>query len=178
MAAPFKVHELLKDHGEELAELEAFARDPGRTIDECHEWLLAKGYVLSRSAVGAWKQSFDGQVMAERFSRAADLAGALRETVEKHGMVGITQGTISNMSQVLFEQVALMQTRGEASAEDIFMITGAIKKLLDAEKLITELREEFEKKEKTALAAAEKVAKDGGSTTDVVSKVREILGIK
>src|SRR5438046_1431319 len=104
MAQPFKVHELLKDHGEDLAELEAYARDPGRTIDECHTWLLAKGYVLSRSAVGTWKQSFDALLMQERFSRAGELAGAIRDAAKSGGAVAIGEAAILQLSQVVFEQ--------------------------------------------------------------------------
>ena len=56
MPQHFKVHELLSRV--ELDQLEAFAREPGRTVDECHEWLQAHGFTLSRSAVGSWKREF------------------------------------------------------------------------------------------------------------------------
>ena len=59
MPRHFRVHDLLKDCGPDLEALREFARDPARTVDDCHDWLGAKGYVLSRSAVGTWKKEFN-----------------------------------------------------------------------------------------------------------------------
>lgn len=38
----------------ELRELEAFADDRMRTIDECHAWLARRGHKIGRTAVGNW----------------------------------------------------------------------------------------------------------------------------
>lgn len=67
---------------DELEKLEAFAREPGRTVDQVHDWLLAQGFTASRSAVGRWKKGFDEE---DGLSAAADLADTI---FTKHADVG------------------------------------------------------------------------------------------
>src|SRR4051812_36729135 len=119
MAQPFKVHELLKDHGEDLAELEKFARDPGRTIDECHEWLLARGYTLSRSAVGTWKQSFDEQCLRERMNASGGLAKAFMEAAKSGDGMQIPDAAVLQLSQMVFEEAARLASTGDVSTEQL-----------------------------------------------------------
>jgi hypothetical protein len=76
----FKVHELLSR--EELDKLEAFAREPGRTVDECHEWLQAHGFTLSRSAVGAVEAAFDA---SDKFRASNETARALVDAAKSEG---------------------------------------------------------------------------------------------
>ena len=61
MSNHFKVHELL--NASEMEELETFAREPGRTTDECHQWLLERSFTLSRGAVGNWLREFREQIL-------------------------------------------------------------------------------------------------------------------
>jgi hypothetical protein len=88
MPSPFKVHELL--NSVELEELEAFAREPGRTIDECRDWLKARGFALSRSSVGRWLADFKAELRQARLGGSAEVgrsivssAGLIRILVEK-----------------------------------------------------------------------------------------------
>jgi hypothetical protein len=41
----------------QMQELVSFATDPGRTIDECADWLKARGFQASRSSVARWKKN-------------------------------------------------------------------------------------------------------------------------
>jgi hypothetical protein len=59
---------------DELNKLEAFAREPKATVDRVHEYLLAKGFLASRSAVGRW---FKGFKERDRQSVAAEIADAI-----------------------------------------------------------------------------------------------------
>jgi hypothetical protein len=69
-----KVHELLSRS--ELTELEDYAREPGRTIDECLNWLVKKDFAISRGAVHNWKRQFDQE---DKFRQANDTARAVLE---------------------------------------------------------------------------------------------------
>lgn len=161
MATPFKVHELLKDHGEDLAELETFARDPGRTIDECHTWLLAKGYVLSRSAVGTWKQSFDAQVMQERFSRSSELARAIKGAVSGGDFEAVADAAAMQLTQVVFEQAAKLEQDGELDPLDVQRMTRSLANLVGSKaKLIEMLSQKFEKESSRLVAQKRQITQD------------------
>lgn len=157
MGQPFKVHELLKDHGEDLAELETFARDPGRTIDECHTWLLAKGYTLSRSAVGTWKQSFDALLMQERFSRSSELARAIKGAVSGGDFEAVADAAAMQLTQVVFEQSAKLEQDGELDPLDVQRMTRSLANLVGSkQKLISMLSEKFEKESSKLVNTATK----------------------
>lgn len=165
MPGHFQVHKIL-DKGE-LEKFEAFTREkPARTIDECHEWLLALGHVISRSAVGAWKQEFDQK---DRFRIVSQAAQGLMDAAKAGGMTAISEGIATSIQQRAFE---LLLT-GEATAEDLKTLSMASKNAVSIKLLIDELK----KKQERAVAEAEKEVKAGGSAEAVVSKVREILGI-
>lgn len=151
MASHFKVHELLGL--EELNALEAFAREPGRTVDECWEWMQAKGYTLSRSAVGTWKKEFDSILMTERFSRAGELAMAINQSAAASGAVGIADAAMKQLTQVVFEQAVKLQSEGEIEPLDIVRWSAALKSLTGTKKDVEQLLgEKFDRemKEKQA----------------------------
>jgi hypothetical protein len=177
MPSQFKIDELLKDHGEDQAALEAYARDPGRSIDELQIWLESRGYVVSRGAVWNWKQKFDGLLMQERFSRSGELAAAIRDAGRSGGAVAISEAAILQLSQVIFEQAAKLEADGEVDSLDLRRLTSSLKSLLDSKQRADQIAAEFARKEKEAVEAASNVAKSGGSPVDVVRTIKEALGI-
>lgn len=129
MSRHHKVHELLT--ADELAELEAFAREPGRTIDECHQWLLERGYTLSRGAVGNWKQKLDEQVMSERMSRNGELARAMKAAVEKDGgFDDVANAALLQLVQVTFEQSSRLEAEGKLDPIDVMRMTRSLRNLI------------------------------------------------
>lgn len=174
MAQPFKVHELLKDHGEDLAELEAYARDPGRTIDECHTWLLAKGYVLSRSAVGTWKQSFDALLMQERFSRSSELARAIKGAVSGGDFEAVADAAAMQLTQVVFEQAAKLEQDGELDPLDVQRMTRSLANLVGSQLGLKKLlAEKFDER----IAALQKRHPDGQIPPEEIAAARrDIFG--
>lgn len=177
MSSHFKVHEVIKDSAE-LAELESYAREPGRTIDEIHEWLLARGYTLSRTAVGNWKRKLDEIVMQERFSRSGELARAMQSAIDRGGIEAVAEGATKQMTQVVFEQVLKLEQDGEVDPLDVQRWSLALKRLIGSKREIEDLKERYESKQAAAVAEAEKVAAAGGDGRSVVDKVRELLGMK
>jgi hypothetical protein len=104
---------------EDLAGLEAFARERVRSIDDCHEWLQAHGYTqISRSSVGRWKKSFH---MNDRFAAASDLARELMEAKKNAGGAGgsvdIADGANLKLHQLLFDKLLEIETRAATAAK-------------------------------------------------------------
>ena len=175
MPRHFKVHELLSER--ELEDLRAYAREPGRTIDELHQWVLEKGYTLSRGAVGNWKQMFDEELLQERFRRSGEFARNVVE-VAKQGAVAVSDAALLQLTQVLFEQMARLDGDGQIDSGDLLNLSTALKTAVGTKQGIEKLKQEFARREREALDEAQKVAKSGGGGEAVVQKMREILGIK
>lgn len=168
MPSHFKVHELLSR--DELDQLEAFAREPGRTVDECWEWLAAHGFRLSRGAVGNWKREFD---LTDRFRASNETARALMDAAKGAGTVAISDAATLQMSQMLFEQLAKLQAGGEVSSKELWALSMALKNVVQGKRHVEKLKGEISE----ALAAVEKDAKGGASGEAVVEKVRQLLGM-
>lgn len=170
MPSKFQVHILLKDRPAELAALEEFARDPARTVDDCWEWMQAKGYTLARSAVGTWKKKFD---RLDAFAASNDAARSLVDAAKSGGVISLTEATELQLSQMLFEQLAVLQSNGEVQTKELVNVSAAMKNVVTSKRHLEKLKTEIS----AALNEAEKDAKAGGSAENVVNKVREILGI-
>src|SRR5258707_5225636 len=96
----FKIHELLSR--DELDGLEAFAREPGRTIDELETWLLAAGFNVSRGAVHNWRTDF---LANDRYRASTEVARTLFETAKEKGTVALSDAATLQLSQMVFEQL-------------------------------------------------------------------------
>jgi hypothetical protein len=140
MANHFKIHELL--NASELEELEAFAREPGRTYDEIHEWLQARGFTVSRTAAGNWKREFDQRVMAERFSRSSGLAAAINGAISKEGIEAVAKGASKQLMQVIFEQSSMLEQDGKVDPLDVQRWTRSLNNLVESERKVLKLQEE------------------------------------
>ncbi len=175
MSQHFKVHELLDSAG--LEALEAFAREPGRTVDECHAWMRDRGHDVSRSAVGAWKQSFDSRLMAERMSAAGGLAKAFMAAAKSDGGLQIPDAAVLQMSQMIFEHAARLATGGEVETRELADLGLALQRTTLAKVRVENVRSAFLKREQQAVDAASKVAQSGGKATDVVDTIKRALGL-
>lgn len=175
MSRHFKIHKELKR--EDLDRLEAFAREPGRTIDECKEWLEAEGFVVSRSAVHRWKQGFDAD---DKFRAAAEAARELMAAAasDEKGAVAIADASALKINQMVFEQMLIAQETGAIETKDLLRLAQAQRHAVLGKRDVERVRKEMQDRQAEALAAAEKEAKAGGSADAVIGKVREILGIK
>ena len=168
MAARFAVHELLSRA--ELDALETFAREPGRTVDECHEWMQAHGFTLSRTAVWNWQKKFNA---TDKFAASNDVAKSLVEAAKNGGTVAISDAATLQLSQMIFEQMLTAASNEEVSTKELFGLSMALKNVVTGKRHLEKLKAEVA----DALAEAEREAKAGSSGEAVISKVREILGI-
>lgn len=128
MAKPLRVLELLSTA--EVGELEAFARERRRTIDELHEWLLARGFTLSRSAVANWRDTFDAAVAEERFGRSSELARAMKEAVKGGSFDDVADAAVMQLTQVVFEQATRLEAEQQLDPVDLQRMTRSLANLV------------------------------------------------
>lgn len=174
MARHHKVHELLSR--DELDQLEAFAREPGRTIDECMTWLQAHGVTsedrggISRGAVHNWKREFDA---TDKFRASNEVARALVDAAKSEGTVAISDAATLQLSQMLLEQLLRLQSDEQVDTKELWAASMALKNVVQGKRHIEKLRGEISE----AVAIAEKEAKTGASAGDVVATIKKALGI-
>lgn len=173
----FRVDEILKDHPEDREAFEQHARDLGRTIDECHDWLQTRGYVISRSAVGTWKQWFDGQLMAERMTGSGKLAKAFLDAAKSGDGLSIPDAAVLQISQLIFEAGARASAGGDVKTDELKDMSLALQRLMLAKARLEATRSEFIQRQKAAIAEAEKTVKTGATGEQVVNRMRELLGL-
>lgn len=167
----FKVHELLSPA--ELAELEAFAREPGRTVDECHDWLLERSFALSRGAVGNWLADFRERTAVDRMRAGGGLAAAVMAAAKVSGGLAVHDAAILQVGQAIFERT----TMGDVDTDELNKMSLALQRLSLSKKRVEEVRDEYIKREREAVDAAEAAVKAGGDARSVVDKVRTVLGL-
>lgn len=172
MSRPHKVHELLSRS--ELDQLEAFAREPGRTIDECHEWLQAQGFTMSRGAVHNWKRDFDAQVLQERFSRSGELARALKSAVADKGFEDVADAAVMQLTQVVFEQASKLEADGEIDPLDVQRMTKSLANLVGGKVVLTKIFAAKFEREMREMRSKQQAA-PGTISEDDIAKVRKAV---
>jgi hypothetical protein len=139
---------------DELDALEAYAREPGRTVDGCHEWLLGHGFTASRSAVGVWKKRFDAE---DRIAQASRLAGNIMATAKAEGAAGIGEAATHTLSQLLFEQLLRLQTSADVDSGELMKLSISLGNAMKTQNVVNELkRQGREQMEQLATAARQK----------------------
>jgi hypothetical protein len=169
MPRHFKVHEELTR--EQLDELETFAREPGRTVDDCHDWLLAHGFTMSRGAVYNWQTTFNQD---DKLRRASEVSRNYLAAGKDAGAAEIASATLLKFQQILFEH---MLGADAADAGELLKLSVSLKTAVEAGRHIEKLRDEFQTRQRAAVEEAEKTAKSGGSGEAVAKKMRELLGV-
>ncbi|MCC6425120.1 MAG: hypothetical protein IT447_16725 [Phycisphaerales bacterium] len=150
--AHFEVHTQL--NAAELEELEAFAREPGRTVDEVHQWLLERGFTMARSSAGRWMTGFRKQIQAERFGRSAELAAAIKGAVAAGDFANVADAAVMQITQAIFEQAANLDAEGKVKSSDLLNMATALKAAVGGKRQILDLAAAKFDAEATKLAAA------------------------
>lgn len=166
----FKIHQLL--NRAELAELQDFAREPARTVDECLDWLIQRDFAVSRGAVGNWLREF---LTGDRFAAANDTARAVLEAARGKDAVQLSDAATEQMAQILFEQFLGMQSMGQLATKDVINMSGALKNLITSKRHLEKLEEEIAAKQKKAIDDAAVAANSGATPQQLVALMREAL---
>jgi hypothetical protein len=160
---------------DELEKLEAFAREPGRTVDACHDWLLAQGFTASRSAVGRWKKAFDE---TDALSAASDLCDAINTAHAELGSVDLNKAMQLQLQQRMADKLA--RDGNQQDIEYYEAAAGIIERLARSGRHNTKHEIELlELRQRNAEAARllDQAAKAGDVKHDVVSTIKKALGI-
>jgi hypothetical protein len=88
MAHHFKINDVLRQEDREV--LHALLLDPGKTAEQAKEWLVGRGYQISRSAVEGYRRHLRTQPAAvlrqmTRGATAAELRAQLCKRIEGMG---------------------------------------------------------------------------------------------
>lgn len=157
----FRVDEVLAGHDEDREAFEAFARDPGRTIAECHEWLQARGYVVSRNAVWRWLGDYRTQLQIEKTTGASRMATALMETAKQSGGLGIADAAVQQIGQLLFEAAASRSMDDQIDPKDLSTMALSLRHLMSAKASLEETRAEIERQKRDQFDQATKPLMQG-----------------
>jgi hypothetical protein len=124
-----------------------------------------------RGAVGNWKQEFD---LEDKVRRASEVSRAYLDVAKEAGAAEIASASLLKFQQILFEHLL---GADDADAGQLLKLSVSLKTAVEAGRHIEKLRDEFEGRQKKALEAAERTAKEGGTGEAVAKKMRELLGL-
>jgi hypothetical protein len=160
---------------EHLKEYETLLSDVRTTQRIAEAWLAARGYRIGSTAVRTHRlrhlEAFD------RIRDSAKVAEALVAVASEQGPTKMAQGVAMRGEQVVFEQLMKLP---EKEALDPQMLTEHLKNAcvaLKSRHTLEQMRSEFEKANRLAVAACQDAAKKGASGKDVVLRMKEILGV-
>lgn len=171
---------------DDLAEFRRLLATGRLTVDGLTMWLEGKGYEISRSSVGRYKQSFDE--VAAKLRESREVTEALVREIGPTATDG-KQGRllVEILRKLVFDHL-MGQLSGEQKeqlgTEDFFFLAKAMKEMSSAvrydQDFEIKIRQEVEKKAKEqAAAVAETAAREGGATEEQVAFIRaKILGIQ
>jgi hypothetical protein len=174
MAQHPKIHQLLESA--ELEAFEEFARERrDRTVTQCHDWLLAKGYRVARSSVGRWFKAFKAE---DAMRASAEVAKQVMAAVAQgKGAAEIADAANLTLAQTLFEQALKLQRTKKVETKELRTLSVALKNAVGTTRSVAQAIEEAKRRQVEAVAEAEKAAKAGGSGELVVQRIREVFGL-
>ncbi|WP_051013633.1 phage protein Gp27 family protein [Pararhodospirillum photometricum] len=167
-------------------DLEAFNRllAGGRlTIDDLQDWLEARGYDISRSAVGRHVKSYSQ--VAERLRQSREVVEALARELPDAATQGKQGRLLVEMTRGLaFDLLERMQAEGDAAPKDIQALGKAFAELgraarldQDFEEKVAKLKEQTRREYEAELKRKiEEAAGKGGFDAAAAEEARRILG--
>lgn len=164
----FEVHTQLT--AAELEELEAFAREPGRTVDEIHQWLLERGFTMGRSSAGRWMTEYRKELQAQRMGRSAELAAAIKGAVTGGDFGNVADAAVMQLTQVIFEQVTQLDAEGKVKSGDLLNMAIALRQAVGSKQQILKMVAEKFDKEAGKLAGQRRAI-----TSEDIAEVRKAV---
>jgi len=159
---------------DDLAELEAFAAAPARTIEQCQDWIKAKGYTgeISWSAVQRWKQKFD---QLRRNDAASELARSVLDAATRgKTAIDLADASLLTIGRVLFEAASNVDVD---DVDAIRKLATANRNLVATKAGVQQVREEerqqAEAAARRAIEEGRQTAAKGGSGEEVVEAIRK-----
>lgn len=174
MPRHFKLDQILNEADQPA--YEAMLREGAKyTIDDLFEWLVDRGYAISRSAVGNHKKNFEEKLDSVR--RAAEMATMYTEVAKQGDAATISDSSFVRFQQLMMEYLFSVENGEDIPPAEFAKIAKALKDGMSGLKTREGIRAEYERRQQQALDQAEDMANEGASGEEVVRKVREILGV-
>lgn len=173
---------------EQLDALEEFARQPGRTIQQCRDYLVAElGFVfaedfpthpkrISKSAMGRWKQDLDERLIAERSAASGRLAKAIEKSLRDTGGAAVHEATTMLLGQLISDAAQAADPK-EISTKDIANLSLAAQRVTLAQLRNEDVKARYEDRQRRAAAEVKTMAKNGASGSQIADKLGELLGL-
>lgn len=179
MPLPWKIETDLT--ADELEQLRAFLRERRRTVDEAHEWLLARGYTISRSAVGGWLAKERAESAAEAMRHSSSISRAMMDAARDEGALGVQDVAVLQLGNAITETLIDLQAGGTLDVEQLATLALAAQRVTYSKRQIetvrSKVREELKAEQEAALAKAEASVTKDANPASVINTVRSLLGI-
>jgi hypothetical protein len=181
----FKVERVLSP--EHWAQYRELLKDRRSTVKSLHAWITARGYKIGPAAVARHRRRFDADVESVR--RTALLAEQLAEAAAPAGPLGagaLADATVARFQQMLLERLLKLDkpeqpegvnTTREFNTREWLELSKAITETVNARRNLESLRSEYDRRQREAVEAADRAARDGAGPGDVVERVKQILGV-
>ena len=174
MSRPLAVEASLD--AEELEELRGWCRAKRRTVDEIYEWLLLKGFAVSRGAAWSWQKKFQAEQMGERFSASGELARSMRAAVEGKDFDAVADAATMQLTQVVFEQATALQAEDKVDSLELRRMAGALNSLVTSKVgLVKLLAAKFDQEMKEVRSQAESAGGEAVLTQEKIDQVRKAV---
>lgn len=156
---------------EDLKEIHKSLSTPGVTYDDVVDWLKARGYQISRSAVGRYGKDF-----LSRLERLKEVEEKARTIVSEVGdALAMEEAAAKIFTQKVLEHLLSID---DLSGQKFGSLMMAFSKLQSSSTQRERLKADIQKKINEAADEVNKVAKAKGLSDEAASEIRQkILGI-
>ena len=173
MVKHFRVDEILQ--AEHRDEYEKLLRDPSSTNESLHNFLVAKGGSITRSAVGAHRRAFLTEL--KEIQSASRMAHAFAGVVRKEGAANITEAAQARYEQLFMQSLFEIKPGDPLAPRDWKDLSQVIKTLVTSRREAEQLHEASKK---DARPDEKKPKDDTGDNTagpELVARMNRILGL-
>lgn len=165
-------------------QIDAWLLEGDRSLDDLVGWLNERGYDVSRSAMGRYRQSFERA--AARVRRSREIAQAIAQEADTGGESRASRVLVEMIQSEAIELIAGLEDEAKMDARSIMQVAAAAKNLAQTLSLSTQRELELEKRLRAEMAAklddveaeAEAAGEKGLSADRVAQLRRDFLGVR
>jgi len=139
----------------------------GATLDQAEKWLAERGYDISRTSIGRWRQAF--YPIYQKYVTFRAQARALK------GDAGESLGTSEVLAQMLEQQVFEAVVDGSLDVAEAPKILGELAKLQRVAVEREKLKRDLADRAKSAAGEVEKIAEKAGLSDGARGEIRNVL---
>src|SRR5690606_5809519 len=99
------------------------------------------------------------------------------QVAREGGVESLGEASLVRFQQLMAEKLLALDAEGELDADELLALSRAMNSAAQTRQRIEEVKTEFERKQREAIAEAERAAASGGSGGDVVATIKRALGI-